>query len=220
MSRRRTHPLVKRVEDLRQQLKGAQATLRANQAFAKLTKAQKRVRIAQDVIAQVKLGQIKAQHNTYIDESQFDNGDTDLSGRQLSELVGDRSCDACGIGSVFIATVRRRDAFEYDGCGVGDADMLDYLRDFWDPQQLRLIEAAFDTPQIPLGAKEQAAVAFRRMYEDVEAEEDNADELLVKIMENVIRNRGTFRPDREPGIKEQIKNMNAPRGPSLEGPNA
>lgn len=89
-----------------------------NKAFKKLSKAEKRVQIARDVLAQLKTGYLKAKPGVYL-ESRGLNKLTDYYGCILNPgdaasemkdiLDKDKSCTVCGIGSLFVCAVRRLD---------------------------------------------------------------------------------------------------------------
>lgn len=180
-------------------------TERRNQAFAKLSDARKRVVVAQDVLDQLRLRRFVAPTGIYLQpateeaKDQFDSYDEESSKKPVHELLEGVKCQVCGIGSLFVAAVDRANA-----CTIEDMDhsyensnfMREYLGEFFSDEQLVLIETAFETELIHSGGtglnrfspKVEAAIAFGE-------KSTSAEKRLKRIMENIISNKGTFKPE-------------------------
>lgn len=201
------------IQDAKRAIRKAELALQTakdNLAFAKLPKAQKRVAIARDVIAQVKLGMIDVQQGKYLGDVvkvEDDNGN----------VVGVEKCTACALGSLFACAVNKPalkldldDALPaYGYSGADDDSMREQLGDVFSEDQLRLIESAFEMDDFLEGddSKYQDVIeddgtwtgetVFKgRLKKAVDfGERYTSDKRrLIAIMENVIENNGTFRP--------------------------
>src|SRR5580704_6546852 len=82
-----------------------------NAKFKKLTKAQKRVDIAKDVISQIKAKRFIPEHTGYVTtrKSNFNYGDAFVpAGTQLgADAIGNK-CDVCALGSMFVSCLEKR----------------------------------------------------------------------------------------------------------------
>lgn len=162
-----------------------------NALFAAATPEGKRVLIATDVLAAIALKKIAPQAGVYLNK-----GAAQGAGKETS-------CQACAIGSLFVCLVNQpelklnledaRYTHEaYDGGRNFDDDrMRDKLAPYFDRQQLGLIEAAFEADTCfaeDAGCEwedGEAAAEFAVGEKDDEAR-------LVKIMQNIVANNGTF----------------------------
>ncbi len=178
------------------------------------TKAGMRVQIAQDVLKALETQRIKAAYGGYMRGSHpklmalVDASDsTDPSLFQelgQAEYTAPQTCSVCAIGAVFVAAVDRHDSLKlstvysasYEEEGrVTDSAMMPYLSQWFEEDQLRLMECAFEGSYQGRGGNEEepsedeleAAEEFYGEYEDVTL-------LITAIMENVIKNKGTFEP--------------------------
>lgn len=161
------------------------AMKRAAARFKKLTKAEKRVVIARDVIAQLDLKRLKARHNTYVDlvgspaEIQSDSV-------QVCDLTVGRKCEVCALGAMFVTAVERADRLTVADTshgwgygeleGIGGEDCYHYLSRFFSHGQLALIENAFE------GFNENAFAAVAR----------SPSARMRLVMQNIIDNGGKF----------------------------
>jgi len=156
---------------------------------------EERVALAKDVLKQLDEKKLIAIHGTYVDV--FYNA----SGTQV--------CAVCGLGSLVVAC-----------CGVskekgmGGQEVFECLKDVFEPEQVMLIEAAFEADSSPPIRGEYRSA---KVYEDIlnnaelsmelaaasdmfpteyneETGENKSDpeEALMGIMENIIRNGGDF----------------------------
>lgn len=75
-----------------------------NLRFRKMSKARKRVAIARDVLAQLKVGKFKATPGTYVESKALETDDSNVQIQSLL-LPPTVSCDVCGIGALFVCGV-------------------------------------------------------------------------------------------------------------------
>lgn len=156
-----------------------------------MNKAQMRVAIAKDVIKQITAKRLLARKNIYLmaghTGSQDDAWRTKLykqnASTQLNEVLP-KVCQVCAIGAVFVAAVEKNDALKVgqlyteDGVRfVTSGTMKKYLRRWFSAAQLYLMEGVFE------GWDDSADTL-----------EGDSTDVLVFIMKNIIKNKGTFKP--------------------------
>jgi len=179
---------------------------RENAKFGKLTKKEQRLEIAHDVIALLKAERIMAS-STYIS---FEDG-ADLEPCYASEEddYGDRvidpamkkietrllldqlpACEVCGIGSLFVAAVRKHDKLPisnfldlYNGRSDRRDSEARYLKKWFDQDELYDVERFFEAD----------ADNFSEQSSPIRSQNDKSIR-LVMIMENIISNGGHFKP--------------------------
>jgi hypothetical protein len=201
-----TETKIERVQRLRKNERDRRR--RANVRFQEANAAGKRVIIAKDVLRQLNLGKIIAKTGTYLKSDTISDiimeieyyGNSQKGDQQLCDIFsGIDSCKACALGSVFVATVKIADKLkfneiEFDSWGdtIHSDSMHEYLEDFFSLRQLYMIENAFERKDINTiyqvdEALSKACIAFNKGVK-------SSRERLERIMENVIRNNGTFIP--------------------------
>lgn len=186
--------------------KKAAAKLNArNKRFLALTKAERRVAIAKDVLKQLRLNVYQASPGTYVCIRNGLKRDA-LADDQLCDvlsLTAPSRCAVCARGAMFLSAVMKFDNYRVGDCYalgremsqslyVGDSDFNEYENHFFSPQQIDLIESAFEgwTRRLPDGNLDYTSVHFQRAYPD-------ATERLIVIMKNIIANRGIFKIPKE-----------------------
>lgn len=173
----------------------------ANWKFRRMGKASKRVQIAQDVLAQIKVNKFKPQHGTYFYTSQmlYDRS------KQLNLAVADvNSCNVCAIGAIFLGFVNRlnhckvSDVFDQEfGSGTF---MKNYLLEYFDEEQIQMIETAFEGRPISSGHRVNFKIILSWGCPQIEKSVKFTSKIksskgrLTKIMKNIIENNGTFVP--------------------------
>ena len=172
-----------------------------NADFAKLSKAEKRVAIAKDVLAQIAAGKYVAEAGVYV-ETQIPVTQQD-SDKQVCDLIEGKECHVCALGSVFVSAVKFADKLT-----VGDVEEFPYVYDEDDPVNLNPFQSGYLTQFFSRGQLGLMECCFERgpagdfsgAVDDMELPEqwgssfeDDRDR-LVAIMENVVRNGGTFKP--------------------------
>lgn len=161
----------------------------------KSTKAERRVMIAEDVIAQLKLQNIYAMKGKFIRWTGNPSDSTKLKGI----FKGRTSCSACVKGALFITSMQYT-----NGMVMGDSNWLGDWRPDSSPMkklskiftslQLAYIETAFEKTAMDCNQDfvdwdsylADKLVAFgHKYYKD--------EDRMVAIMENIIKNKGTFK---------------------------
>jgi hypothetical protein len=161
-----------------------------NETFAKMTPAQKRVRIARDVLDWIKLGRLVATNGDYI--SLRDPRNTYRS----APTVNGFECHACALGSIFAVAVER-ELTKPPGRNIGatwDSDMRELLEPHFDRLQLLMIEDAFEG--FSSSTNEEAELFCSDIPKYIDGAKDpNAARLrMERIMRNIIANGGEFKP--------------------------
>lgn len=174
-----------------------------NKPWNELTKAEKRVRIAKDALAQIRTKKVEVQSGTYCDIFSNKLKEGSQLNKILPTLEAD-SCTVCAKGALFLAHVDRFNKLKIEDNGAFSANnsqIIDRLKGIFSIGQLDTIEAAFE-----MGVTQDAehilwdhstaveetelakrAIAFGEEYSD------DLDR-LVAILENIIENKGTFIP--------------------------
>ncbi len=177
-----------------------------NAAFRALDPAKKRVAIARDVLKWLAIGKLTP-GMAYVDIDNWFDPDYEFS----RDIVNGGTCQACAVGALFLCAVERGDAGGTIRSGGnrlhgGDAPQLHkQLKSIFEPEQLALIEAAFETkyrfPNVTL-----QSILGEEAHRECQAAEDffgkawdfcesvEREERLPLIMQNIIANKGTFIP--------------------------
>ena len=191
-----------------------QEIARRNKLFEKASPAQKRVLIAQDVIAQLKADRLMAENGTWTDMSAAGKAQLDIDAsfqQTFLENTGVK-CECCAVGSLFIGCALFANKISNgeirDNWELGD-QLFEHRRfengfdKLFSRKQLGLIETAFEgtthffTDDEWTGtegasvssAAERAAWDFHNQYRELPAKTT-----LIAIMENIVKNNGTFKP--------------------------
>lgn len=161
----------------------------------KMTKAEVRVCIAKDVLAQVKAKRFTARPGLYVsglglysDLPRDEDGYLTQSPINVQAVLKDRDCHVCALGALFVSSVDR-----FNACELPASDMTTmhretlekYLGNVFSRKQMNAIEAAFEGSSNSYPKVYNSA--FYQAYPDSTAR-------LVAIMKNIVRNGGTFKP--------------------------
>lgn len=171
-----------------------------NKAFAAADEAGKRVLIAKDVIKLLDTKKLEAARGCFIDththNDPFD-GTEDVRELFLQGQLPD--CEVCGVGALMLSCTLFNDKQTMSDIWNEDISYrINYseplsngLNAYFDRDQLMLIENAFE---LGSGAFDwqfldhrNAAIAFGRKY-------PQPKDRLIAIMENIIKNKGEFKP--------------------------
>lgn len=186
-----------------------------NARFLALSPEKQRVKIAKDVLASLETKRIKASPGTYFELSKpIQIG----KNKDLQNIIQDAqfpTCEVCALGSIFHALVDNADRFKltsghltntYDVekggyarnrlQSLGSEDgMRQLLRKHFSPRQITLIESAFEKEAHidPCDIKSDRiqAVKLARKWG---RSQGGAVKRLTSIMENIIANKGEFKP--------------------------
>lgn len=188
--------------------------------FQSLSPAEKRVAIAKDVLQQVKLNKYVPQTNVWVYLLEGVPITSKTINMSLQKLLKKHECEVCAIGGLIASSIRLGNELSVMDCLDQEVSIYDksiinnkinnsfnfnfseihyvnknvakHLKKYFSPSQIKLMEVAFEGTNgyfgFSLTVKEQRALDFYETY--VESEEYR----LCAIMENVIKNNGTFKP--------------------------
>jgi len=192
---------------------------RDNKVFMALKPAEKRVAIARDVLAQIRLKRLIPTTGVWLagkDESPlFTKADIKRNPELQSLLATKKECTGCALGGMFMCAVEVADKLklnelekvkeyqrdlseespaykkyvELESGTVATDDAFKYLRNFFSQEQLDDIECAFEQG----GGHSTYSDAA-----DFAPEEENPSERMRLIMENIIVNKGNFVYTKQP----------------------
>jgi len=167
------------------------------QARLEQFRARMRVKIAQDVLATMKGMRIdKGAFVKPDDPWELPKDDSKAAARRLQK---NKTCRVCALGACFLSVIKLDNKFLgswRDLIRAGE-EISDRLGDFFDMDQLKLIENAFELGRGWFtsdgsvnrleGLDVTRAVQFGERY-------DKDENRLKAIMKNIIKNGGTFKP--------------------------
>jgi len=180
-----------------------------NKQFKRLSKTEKRVAIAKDVLQQLDEKSFKAE-SCYLDVARGDDEKRircliqNSPEEKASYALASAKCEVCGIGSLFVSTIELEnkatvsDLFDntenYEAMSipfVGKKKMADTLSKYFDEDQLDLIEAYFERTVVHANGN----LRITDINENSPIWETNRkSERLRMIMNNIIENKGKFKP--------------------------
>ncbi len=166
-----------------------------NEAFEKLTKAQKRVQIAKDVIKSLNNGKLLASQGVYVTRNRptktlghdlFDDKVTCGLDTVLEKIP---KCKVCALGGLFVEAVKHHNDITTDEITPNpwQNELHNYLNKFFSIEQLHMIEDAFEGHYYSTYYLNHKALVF---CNNLKKPRDR----MLKIMENIVENKGTFRP--------------------------
>ena len=174
----------------------AAARARANKKFDKLPAAQRRVKIAQDVLKLLDMRKVEASHCYFISDTEWKLPD-DSSMQAVLPALG--NCSVCAKGALLVASVELRNQVTLRDLRVmdwrGDPALAKALGGAFTTKQLDTIEDAYEHnyDRDSSGQRLAATVPYREQsYLD-----ESSDQRLRAIMANIIKNRGSFCPSQE-----------------------
>lgn len=183
--------------------------IKSNTRFQNATKAEKRVLIAKDVLARLETGQYKAKAGTYWrtrgvetrkliwGAENVEGFSRNTEGLQSYIVNGDIKCTCCALGGMITSCIaKENDFFLADAnflseVGFSGTNVRKRLLRFFSEKQLCQIESYFEgycNSDIYGEKRDERAVAFN--YDN-----PNDKARLVKIMQNIVDNKGTFKPN-------------------------
>lgn len=181
----------------------------------KMSKKNARITIAKDVLARLKYRKVTVGKYfegvdnvlSYLQETPDDEGRVylnpeNLNAQKVIKLL-EKQCEVCALGNLFMSHIRVFNQIELGGIENDRDGIVDSLNDYFDNQQLDLIEAAFEIEpshvrgylgfyreedgKSELDKLADKAVNFGSKYDD-------ASKRLRAIMLNLIKNDGVFVP--------------------------
>jgi hypothetical protein len=184
---------------------------KGNKEFSKLSKADKRISIAQDVIEQLRMKKYKANAGDYV-QFRKDNDSCYLGSHvegesSLKEIffgknkIKNLTCNVCAKGALFMSHVHKVNKFQVDDLTNNintDTNEYDKLTEIFTGDQLELIEAAFEGYNHPKKVMEDNKDPVYNYRDKVigksKAKNEDDDTIVLKaICNNIIKNKGTFK---------------------------
>lgn len=181
-----------------------------NETFEALTIEEKRVVIAQDCIARIKLNQLNAKRGRFIDDGDLNvvrgkNYNDDLLDNNDIEVCSVKekfntlpTCSACAKGSLFLTYVGRVNSFNTNEFNLSNNNETTdnahkKLLEIFSLEQLALIETAFEGIQFIdedfagnlIEIPHSKVIKFNKKYEI-------PNDRMIAICKNIIKNNGTF----------------------------
>ena len=182
---------------------------KTNAEFKKATKAQKRVMIAKDVLAQLKAKRYIPESGVWVEPMYKSRkmGNEEESVQKLFAEKNITKCNVCALGAMFMSCTNMNNNTTVgdleDECGgvLGELIEDNYklsngLNRIFTCQQLALIETYFENGG---GYFETGGRYFQHRVVDYDHLDKfsityNEDKRLELIMKNIIENQGTFKP--------------------------
>lgn len=157
---------------------------KTNKIFNESTKAQKRVMIAQDCIDRIKCNLLTASTGSFIT---YNGWEVD------QKLVNTTTCQVCAKGGLFASYIGRVNNFRDECLGNDERNEAHKkLREVFTLRQLAIIEYAFEGSQYIYSVS--LTPDMENKLEDFYDENyEDDDQRLIKICENIIKNKGTFK---------------------------
>lgn len=182
---------------------------KANLKFARLSKKKQRIKIAEDVIASLKVGRYRPASMYFELGDHSDDAEVGLdiqasdvkdSTCQVAIGIDQVGCTVCGIGSLFAAATENHDKLSLKKLfNTPDTNsffgrpkpvrdqIVTYLKTWFDRAQLNLIENYYENPYTKDGSA----------YDGNKIKTTKDDKKrMIKIMENIISNDGQFDPSK------------------------
>lgn len=168
------------------------------------TKAETRCTIARDVLAQLKAKVIIPTQSIWVEDSKLGDFDSavlthfrhgnDPSCSIRDYALGITKCKCCALGSIFLSTARL-----FAHINVSSDSPIDIfenlssspLSDYFATAQLELIESCFEGAEGMYTPDENESWTLPMGYTQ---QYPNATKRLTAMMENILRNKGTFCP--------------------------
>ncbi len=160
-----------------------------------MTKKQKQVQLAKDVIAQLRAKRFTARTGAYAILDKFADAKFSKALETQAEIEmrpivrASKKCRVCAQGALVVAAIDR-----FNQCKLGQWDSLndvagDYdgelVGRFFSEQQIKNIEAAFEGYAADIWSSNADGTAWKRAYR-------NHSDRMDAIMRNIIANNGTF----------------------------
>lgn len=164
-----------------------------NELFKTLSKAQQRVKIAEDCLVRIELEQLKPDTNSFAAYASHK-----LAGKSIKETLNTDSnavCHVCAKGGLFMSYIGRVNNFIFEGGGGfnnnDENSAHKALLEIFSYPQLALIELAFEGTQYMhshsiLVRNYHRAIKFWKKY-------GTSSKRLEAICQNIIHNKGTFK---------------------------
>lgn len=181
-----------------------------NAAFWEKSDAQKRIAVAKDVLRQLKLKFYTARKGNYFElgllHESIEKAPKELQEALKTVKKKGAVCEVCALGGCFASMVNLGNSFttkkafggnsidEFD-TNIDDSVFRGFIRKVFSKKQIVLIECAFEKASFPASFENisehtdeiEQAISFGERHKGDE-------ERMVAIMENIIKNKGEFKP--------------------------
>lgn len=165
-------------------------TVQSNAVFAKMSRADQRVTIARDVLKELANNVLVVSEGEYSNienDDELEIGFIENDTRSLRDLLPKiTKCNVCAKGALLICIVARRNKVtvkQFDHQAWSSSNLSSTLGNIFSPSQLKMIENEFEDSHIESGYT--PVMQLGRFYDK---------KRLQIIMNNIIRNKGTFVP--------------------------
>lgn len=175
--------------------------------LSKIPPAKARVMAAKDALARLRYRKVESGHyvggyESIVSLIDLDNKDaSDISNDNLyfTEIDArkyvtqlEQKCPSCALGNLFLSHIRLFDKVLLENDTYGRDNITDSLENYFDANQLNLIECAFEGDDITGDFNNddeeyRAALSYYSKYSDTKKR-------LRAILINIIKNNGTFKP--------------------------
>lgn len=169
-----------------------------NDKFKSLSKAEQRVIIARDVIAQVIGKKYKPSTGSYLTLV-----NTFYNHWSVQEHIDEIECVCCALGACLISTTKFKNKLKFHDVDAlcSNSDSWKLLRGIFSPKQMNMIEYAFEVSHNGSRVGEDSFGEYNKHDYDERVKcvdfgrsFDYESDRLIAIMKNIIKNKGTFKP--------------------------
>lgn len=203
------------------------AVNKSNKAFEKMSPVEKRMQIARDVLFQLDSGKLIAAHRLWLGANESDDvsfiSDNEIKKNvELQDILSKRKeCYGCALGGMFMCAVERANKLKVNKLSLNTNtskntihgnDVFSYMKKFFSNKQLFLIEIAFEGGDGACYTNGDSSITTNDDHllsvnmDDYEGSDasrfvsyvEDPSEKMRLIMENIVANKGTFRPNKKP----------------------
>lgn len=184
-----------------------------NKSFEDCPDWMQRVLIAKDIIEQINTSIYIPVKGNYIENLQF-KYDKQLSSSDdiKSNFNNIEYCEVCALGACLMSLTKFKNQINFDdinkskGFLVSGSKIQNLLLSLFSPEQIALIESAFeggfnDNESLRVARYLTSEYRVNRIHEQLNLNSCNfyfkyssSEKRLIAIMENIINNKGTFKP--------------------------
>lgn len=174
--------------------------------FSKLSKPQKRVAIAKDVLQQIKQKKYIAEAERYVSRINFVDAFDSYGEDIKSNFKKIKDCRVCAMGACLMSATKFANKLNFEDVGHSISDLKNekvqtLFAEIFSPKQLLLIETAFEGNNGGDKVGEEIFEIDSCQYanEKIKCDKfhdkyDNPQSRMIGIMENIIKNKGEFKP--------------------------
>lgn len=171
---------------------------KTNAKFKVMSPAQKRVAIARDVLEQIKLQKFIIERGNFAIVRNGIYPDPEVFDKKYLRSKEVIACDVCAIGACIISGIRLFNKVTFGEKYISPEESWNLVREFFSPQQAVLIENAFEKGggayNCDWSEDEKLPDVDTGTAEEFGEQHDDDTERAVAIFENIITNKGTFKP--------------------------